>query len=146
MIWKFPKYEINQPIDWDEIELSYDWFRDMKGVPQDEEWHAEGDVFIHTKMVVEALLALDEFKALDEQNKHILFTSALLHDVEKRSTTTTEEIDGRTRVVSPRHAKKGRIHNSKNFIYGSSHSISYQRTNRKACSTPWITFVGNTKV
>ncbi len=107
MIWKFPKYEVNEPIDWDELESSYDWFRDMKGVPQDAEWHAEGDVFTHTKMVVEALLALDEFKVLDEQNKHILFTSALLHDVEKRSTTTTEEIDGRVRVVSPRHAKKG---------------------------------------
>ena len=107
MIWKFPKYEIDQPIDWNEIESSYDWFRDMKGVPQDEEWHAEGDVFTHTKMVAEALLNLDGFKNLDEQVKHILFTSALLHDVEKRSTTTTEEIDGKTRIVSPRHAKKG---------------------------------------
>jgi predicted kinase len=58
-------------------------------------------------MVVEALLALPEFITLNEQDKHILFTSALLHDVEKRSTTTTEEIDGRIRIVTPRHAKKG---------------------------------------
>lgn len=107
MNWKFPKYQVDKSIDWDEIEASYAWFRDMKGVPQDEEWHAEGDVFTHTKMVVEALIALPEFKSLDEQDKHILFASALLHDVEKRSTTTTEEIDGRTRIVSPRHAKRG---------------------------------------
>ena len=107
MNWKFPKYQVDKPVDWNEIEASYNWFRDMKGVPQDEEWHSEGDVFTHTKMVVEALIALPEFKALSEQDKHILFASALLHDVEKRSTTTTEEIDGKIRIVSPRHAKRG---------------------------------------
>lgn len=107
MIWKFPTYEIDQPINWEAIESTYDWFKAMRGVPQDSEWHAEGDVFTHTKMVVEALVALPEFKQLSEQDKHILFTSALLHDVEKRSTTTTEKIDGKLRIVSPRHAKKG---------------------------------------
>lgn len=107
MIWKFPKYEIDKPVDWEAIESNFDWFRDMKGVPQDEEWHAEGDVYTHTKMVVEALISMPEFQELPEQDKHILFTSALLHDVEKRSTTTTEGIDGKIRIVSPRHAKKG---------------------------------------
>lgn len=107
MMWKFPKYEINRPIDWTDIESSYSWIQDMKGVPQDHEWHAEGDVFTHTKMVVEALISLAEFKCLPDQDKHILFTSALFHDIEKRSTTTTEEIDGKIRIVSPRHAKKG---------------------------------------
>jgi len=107
MNWKFPLYEVDQPIDWGVIESTFSWFKDMRGVPQDEEWHAEGDVFIHTKMVVEALIALAEFQSLDEQEKHILFTAALLHDVEKRSTTTTEEIEGSIRIVSPKHAKKG---------------------------------------
>lgn len=106
-MWEFPTYQPNQPIDWDEIESRFQWFRDMKGVPQDPIWHAEGDVFTHTKMVVEALVALPEFKELNEQSKHVLFASAMLHDVEKRSTTTTEEIDGKERIVSPRHAKKG---------------------------------------
>jgi len=79
----------------------------MSGVQQDSIWHSEGDVQVHTKMVVEALINLEEFKLLEEQEKHILFTSALLHDVEKRSTTTTEIIDGVERIVSPRHAKRG---------------------------------------
>ena len=109
MIWKFPKYEVDVPIDWESIEAEFDWFRDMKGVQQDAIWHAEGDVFVHTKMVVEALLGLPEFNGLNEQDKHILFVAALLHDVEKRSTTTTELIDGEERIVSPRHAKKGEI-------------------------------------
>ena len=107
MTWKFPIYEIDAPMDWTALEQKFDWFRDMKGVPQDKIWHAEGDVFVHTKMVVEALLALPEFKELDEQSKHILFASAMLHDVEKRSTTTTEVIESMERIVSPGHAKKG---------------------------------------
>lgn len=106
-MWKFPFYEVDQSIPWDKIEENYSWFRDMKGVPQDPIWHAEGDVFVHTKMVVEALVDLPEFKILEEQEKHMLFSSALMHDIEKRSTTAKEEIDGVERIVSPRHAKKG---------------------------------------
>lgn len=107
MMWQFPTYQFGEPINWDALESQFDWFREMKGVPQDPIWHAEGDVHTHTKMVVEALVALPEFIALDEQSQHILFAAAMLHDVEKRSTTTTEEIDGIERIVSPRHAKKG---------------------------------------
>ena len=105
-MWKFPLYEIDKPIPWDEIEAEYIWFQDMKGVPQDKIWHAEGDVYVHTKMVVEALINLPEFQVLNEQDKHVLFTSALMHDIEKRSTTTTEILEGIERTVSPRHAKK----------------------------------------
>lgn len=108
-MWKFPTYEINEPVAWEELEDRFDWFRDMKGVPQDKIWHAEGDVFVHTKMVVEALINLPEYKSLKEEDQHILFAAALLHDVEKRSTTTTEVIDGLERIVSPRHAKKGEV-------------------------------------
>ncbi|MCG8581566.1 MAG: hypothetical protein MI866_16695 [Bacteroidales bacterium] len=45
MIWQFPKYDINKPVAWESIDLNYPWFRALKGVPQDEEWHAEGDVY-----------------------------------------------------------------------------------------------------
>ncbi|MFK7808003.1 MAG: AAA family ATPase [Saprospiraceae bacterium] len=106
-MWKFPKYEIDNVLDWDDLTNSYSWVSDMKGVPQDPIWHAEGDVFTHTKMVTEELTKLSEFKELTLQEKHILLSSALFHDIEKRSTTSKEEIDGRTRIVSPRHAKKG---------------------------------------
>lgn len=106
-MWKFPKYEIDHPIDWDAIEKEFDWFRNMKGVPQDSIWHAEGDVFIHTKMVAEALVSHPDFQDLSEQQKHIMFAVAMLHDVEKRSTTIEEEIDGRIRITSRNHAKKG---------------------------------------
>lgn len=106
-MWKFPKYEIDQPIDWDAMEKEFSWFRDMRGIEQDPIWHAEGDVFTHTKMVVEALVSHSDFKILDNQDKHIMFAVAMLHDVEKRSTTAYEEVDGMMRITSKSHAKKG---------------------------------------
>lgn len=107
MIWKFPFYEINSKPDWPRLEARFAWLRDMEEVPQDPIWHGEGNVLIHTKMVVEELIQLPEFQTLSEQDKHILVASALLHDVEKRSTTETQMIEGKERIVAPNHAKKG---------------------------------------
>ena len=110
-IWKFPHYEIGLPIPWGKLEKEFSWFRDMKGVPQDILWHAEGDVFIHTKMVAEALVAHPDFQILSDQDKHIMFAVAMLHDVEKRSTTKEEEIEEngikRMAITSRAHAKRG---------------------------------------
>jgi predicted kinase len=107
MIWKFKYYDVDKGMDWVGLSNDCQWFRDMKEVPQDKIWHAEGDVQIHTIMVCNALATLPEFIALDEQAKHILMTSALMHDIEKRSTTATEFRDGRECIVAPRHAKRG---------------------------------------
>ena len=106
-MWKFPIYEVDNPVDWEELEARFAWLREMADIPQDPIWHGEGDVLTHTKMVVTALLDLPEFKILPEQDKHVLFAAALLHDVEKRSTTLTEIINGIERIVSPKHALKG---------------------------------------
>lgn len=107
MSWKFPLYEVGAEIEWDRLEDRFDWIQEMRDVPQDPLWHAEGDVFIHTQMVTEALVNLPEYQGLSEQDQHVLFAAALLHDVEKRSTTTTMEIDGVERIVSPSHPRKG---------------------------------------
>ncbi|RRD91617.1 AAA family ATPase [Conchiformibius steedae] len=106
-MWTFPHYVQGTAPDWTALIARFDWLDEMRHVPQDPEWHGEGDVLTHTKMVAEALIALPEYQALDGQTQHILFAAALLHDVEKRSTTVREIIDGRERIVSPRHAKKG---------------------------------------
>ncbi len=89
---------------WQELCAQYDWVQGMHGVPQSPVHHAEGDVAIHTQMVLDALENLPEYKALNEEEQEILWIAALMHDVEKRSTTITEE-DGS--IVSPGHAKKG---------------------------------------
>lgn len=115
-MWTFPYYIPGQLPDWQVLERRFSWFADMKDVPQDPEWHAEGDVFTHTKMVCEALLQLPEFQALDKQEQHILFAAAMLHDVEKRSTTKREIENGKERIVSPHHAKKGE-HTARTLLY-----------------------------
>jgi len=106
-MWRFPKYQVDTELNWDDLANSYNWIADMKGVQQDPIWHAEGDVYVHTKMVTEELIKLQNFDSLSEQDKHIILSSALFHDIEKRSTTSEEEIEGQIRIVSPRHAKKG---------------------------------------
>ncbi len=116
MKFENPYYKIDAEINWEKIENELDWFKEMKQVPQDIIWHGEGNVQVHTKMVVKKLLQLAEFKNLTEQDKHILFTTALLHDVEKRSTSSVEIIDGQERIVSPRHALKGE-YTARTYLY-----------------------------
>ena len=90
---------------WEQLK-KYSWVNEMEGVPQSPVYHAEGDVAVHTQMVLSALTCIEEFKTLDEQEQEILWIAALMHDIEKRSTTFTDE-DGH--IVSPGHAKKGAI-------------------------------------
>ncbi len=106
-MWRFPGYEIDTPIDWDHLCETYSWIEDMKGVDQDSIWHSEGDVFVHTQMVIESLISSEAYIKLTTRDKHIVFTAALMHDIEKRSTTKVEIQDGVERIVSPNHAKKG---------------------------------------
>ncbi len=88
---------------WEALENKFTWVQDMKGVMQDPIYHAEGDVATHTQMVIDALLNLEEYQELSEEEKQILWAAALLHDIEKRSTTAEEN----GRITSRGHAKKG---------------------------------------
>jgi tRNA nucleotidyltransferase (CCA-adding enzyme) len=65
----------------------------LVGVRQEPEWHPEGDVDIHTMMVIdEARKLIDE---LDYPRKVAVMLGALAHDLGKPP--TTEFVDGRTR-------------------------------------------------
>jgi predicted kinase len=97
-------WRLTENKDWASLKKQFSWVRDMEGVPQDAIHHAEGDVEIHTQMVIKELLNLPAYQLLNEQNKEILFVAALMHDIEKRSTTVIEN-DGR--ITSAGHAKKG---------------------------------------
>jgi len=92
--------------NWKDLANKYDWVADMEGILQSPLHHAEGDVATHTQMVLAALTTLPEFEMLNEEAREILWMAALLHDVEKRS-TTFQEADGS--IVSPGHAKKGAL-------------------------------------
>lgn len=65
----------------------------LVGVPQEPEWHPEGDVDVHTLMVVdEARKLIDE---LDHARQITVMLGALAHDFGKPP--TTEFVDGRIR-------------------------------------------------
>lgn len=92
-------------IDWNHIESTVlDRFADgLRQTQQSPLYHAEGDVYVHTMMVVEALRGLPEYQELNVLQQHILYVAAMLHDIGKISTTLFEFGDWHT----PHHAPQG---------------------------------------
>jgi len=85
----------------------------MALTPQDPEWHGEGNVRIHTEMVLRetyALLDSAEAVHLSQAKRAALVLGAALHDVGKALATREELREGRLRIISPRHARLGRSH------------------------------------
>lgn len=65
----------------------------LEATPQDAEWHPEGDVWIHTLMVIDR--AAGELDGLDRPRALAVMLGALCHDLGKPPTTKFE--DGRIR-------------------------------------------------
>lgn len=74
--------------------------------PQDPYYHAEGDVWTHTKMVIEELMKSEGYSSANENDRFIMFYAALLHDISKPD-CTIEEKNGR--VTSAGHSKRGSV-------------------------------------
>ena len=79
----------------------------LKNCPQDPYFHGEGNVWIHTELVVNALLNDENFQKESEEAQFILFVSALLHDIAKPDTTVIDPDSGRIR--QPGHSKRGML-------------------------------------
>lgn len=74
----------------------------LVGVPQEPEWHPEGDVWTHTLMVVDQAARLRTPAYTETENLALMF-GALCHDLGKPETTVYK--DGRWR--SPAHEGRG---------------------------------------
>ena len=83
------------------------WARAMADCPQDPHWHAEGDVWTHTRMVCAELERLAEWSSLDRPVQAKLLFAALLHDAGKPATTALDAETGRLR--SPNHSAAGAV-------------------------------------
>ncbi|HEY8379467.1 MAG TPA: AAA family ATPase [Nannocystis sp.] len=94
---------VSTAVPWDS--LSEPWIAPMAACPQDPEHHGEGDVWTHTKMVCEALVALPAWQRLPADDREILFAAALLHDIAKPVCTRIE--DGR--ITQPGHSPRGAL-------------------------------------
>jgi len=76
-------------------------------LPQDPEWHPEGDVFAHTSHCLDALVAAPEWGSTPTAERRILSLAVLAHDFGKAPTTVKGERHGVVRWISPRHDCEG---------------------------------------
>ena len=75
------------------LEKVFPEIQSLIGVPQDPEWHPEGDVFVHTQLVIDR--ARELIDALSYPRQVTVMLAALAHDFGKPA--TTEFINGRMR-------------------------------------------------
>ncbi|SFV90371.1 tRNA nucleotidyltransferase [hydrothermal vent metagenome] len=75
------------------------------GVPQDPKWHPEGDVWVHTMMVVDAMAEIMSREqgvgSREDKERLKLLFAALCHDFGKPATTTIEYEDGKIEKWHP---------------------------------------------
>ena len=81
------------------------WCRAMADCQQDAEWHSEGDVWTHTKMVCPQLCSLTNGRRLLPHEQTVLLFTALFHDCGKPLTSQVDPETGR--ITSPKHGSKG---------------------------------------
>ncbi len=79
----------------------------LRGVPQEPEWHPEGNVGIHTMHVVDAAALIAERDELEADDRAVLLFAALSHDFAKADTTELREKDGRLRWTAYGHEAAG---------------------------------------
>lgn len=79
----------------------------LAATPQDARHHGEGDVWTHTRMVLQALLQGPAWQAADTHSRFILFMAALLHDIAKPATTTVDPASGH--IGQPGHSARGAV-------------------------------------
>ena len=94
-------------VDWEALEKTYlnDYFVKMAETQQNPYYHGEGDVYTHTKMATEALVCDEEYLALPQKDKEIMFLAVLLHDIGKPKKTRVT--DGK--ITSNYHAPHGAL-------------------------------------
>lgn len=96
----------NLCIDFKDIEEAFpELVQLLKSTPQDKGYHLEGDVWTHTKMVVQELLNIEEYSTLSEFDREVLFWSTLFHDIGKPGCTDYDE--STSKITSRGHSKRG---------------------------------------
>jgi tRNA nucleotidyltransferase (CCA-adding enzyme) len=79
----------------------------LAGVPQDPEWHPEGDVSTHTMLVLNEAARIAERDGLEGDARAVLVFAALCHDFAKPATTQLRLREGRMRWSSWGHEAAG---------------------------------------
>ena len=90
-------------VDWAALDDRFEWIRAMRECPQDPVWHAEGNVWIHVRMVCEALARLPEWRELGQIDREIVFAAAVLHEMNGSFPTIRPGGDDPSLIRLPRH-------------------------------------------
>ncbi len=104
-----PRFEVDHAA----IDAALPPLTGLADCPQDPIHHAEGDVAIHTRMVLESLATIPAWRALPEAERETVFLGAALHDIGKPACTKIE--DG-GRVTSRGHSRAGE-RDARTFLY-----------------------------
>jgi putative nucleotidyltransferase with HDIG domain len=90
--WTFPHCPlIDAQINWTEILIQFPFLRSLANCEQNPIYHAEGNVWVHTQLVCEALVSLPDWQAMPATDRSILFAAVLLHDIAKPMATQVAE-------------------------------------------------------
>lgn len=95
------------------IEMYYPELLVLEDTPQEPDWHPEGDVWIHTMMVVDCASRVarhassNPFEGFTDEERLQIVLGALCHDLGKPSTTAIGEKDGVQRIRSLGHEEAG---------------------------------------
>ncbi len=83
---------------------------EMKKTEQDSVWHGEGNVYIHTQMVLDEIYRwlADDGKDVTAEQRTTLILGAVFHDIAKSLVSAPQMRHGRMRIVSPKHGDRGR--------------------------------------
>jgi tRNA nucleotidyltransferase (CCA-adding enzyme) len=92
------------------IARHYPELQALRGVPQDPEWHPEGDVWTHTMQVLDqaACIVRRPEWGFDEEEKLQVLLGALCHDLGKPATTRWRRHRGVERLCALGHPEAGR--------------------------------------
>ncbi len=94
-------------IDYAALLAVFPALRLLAETPQDPHYHAEGDVWTHTQMVVRALVEGADYQQACATERFVMFYAALLHDIAKPGTTVIDPQSGR--IGQPGHSRRGAI-------------------------------------
>lgn len=89
----------NSNFSWNWLTSHYPELSVLQNIPQNPEYHGEGDVYRHTEMVCEKLVRLSKWQELEKEEQELLFLAAAFHDIGKAVCTKQE--DGKW--ISPKH-------------------------------------------
>ena len=95
LLSEHPSIGLEAALDLGIITKLFPQFAPMVGCPQESEWHPEGDVWIHTRLVLDQAAKLS--RDLPKEKRLTVLLAALCHDLGKPPTTAV--IDGRIRSM-----------------------------------------------